>query len=227
MPRPALREDEIEAHLKEMVERFRRKVQILAKLHHPNIVSVHEVGRDDETVYIVSDLVEGVTLTALAGSTSQEFAEVVMPKAKLQTTDDYDQAIKLVMDGQADAMIAEVGRMETLIQNLLEVSRGGAPVVAYFDLTNRNLKVAHCNDAACGTATITAIDTSSTTGVASSSSIQTAAVSPMASRPGSPSIWPIVRIRRWPGRKRMNRGSVRVAPSILFSSNLAASSSSI
>ena len=31
---------------------------------------------------------------------------------------------------KTDNMIAEVGRMETLIQNLLEVSRGGAPVVA-------------------------------------------------------------------------------------------------
>lgn len=31
---------------------------------------------------------------------------------------------------KTDAMIAEVARMETLMQNLLEVSRGGAPVVA-------------------------------------------------------------------------------------------------
>jgi polar amino acid transport system substrate-binding protein len=57
----------------------------------------------------VADIdMESVTLTALAGSTSQEFAEVVAPKAKLQTTDDYDKAIKLVMDGQADAMIADI-----------------------------------------------------------------------------------------------------------------------
>lgn len=57
----------------------------------------------------VTDIdMESVTLTALAGSTSQEFAEVVIPNAKLQTTDNYDQAIKLVMDGQADAMIADI-----------------------------------------------------------------------------------------------------------------------
>lgn len=57
----------------------------------------------------VTDIdMESVTLTALAGSTSQEFAEVVIPNAKLQTTDDYDKAIKLVMDGQADAMIADI-----------------------------------------------------------------------------------------------------------------------
>ena len=34
-----------------------------AQLNHPNIVSVHEVGRDEDTIYIVSDLVDGVTLS--------------------------------------------------------------------------------------------------------------------------------------------------------------------
>ena len=57
----------------------------------------------------VTDIdMESVTITALAGSTSQEFAEIVLPKAKLQTTDNYDEAIKLVMDDQADAMVADI-----------------------------------------------------------------------------------------------------------------------
>lgn len=57
----------------------------------------------------VTDIdMESVTITALAGSTSQEFAEMVLPKAKLQTTDNYDDAIKLVMDGKADAMVADI-----------------------------------------------------------------------------------------------------------------------
>ena len=34
-----------------------------AQLNHPNIVSVHEVGRDEDTIYIVSDFVDGVTLS--------------------------------------------------------------------------------------------------------------------------------------------------------------------
>jgi len=57
----------------------------------------------------VTDIdIESVKLTALAGSTSQEFAEMVLPKAKLQTTADYEAGIKLVMDGQADAMVADI-----------------------------------------------------------------------------------------------------------------------
>jgi WD40 repeat protein len=43
-------------------EQFLREARTAAQLRHPGIVSVHEVGRDGETVYIVSDFVDGVTL---------------------------------------------------------------------------------------------------------------------------------------------------------------------
>ena len=44
-------------------EKFIREARAAAQLQHPNIVSVHEIGRDDGTLYIVSDYVEGVTLS--------------------------------------------------------------------------------------------------------------------------------------------------------------------
>jgi WD40 repeat protein/tRNA A-37 threonylcarbamoyl transferase component Bud32 len=43
-------------------EKFFREARAAAQLQHPNIVSVHEVGRDGDNVYIVSDFVRGVTL---------------------------------------------------------------------------------------------------------------------------------------------------------------------
>ncbi|MGE4614421.1 MAG: protein kinase, partial [Planctomycetota bacterium] len=43
-------------------EQFLREARAAAQLKHPNIVSVHEVGRQDGTLYIVSDFVEGVSL---------------------------------------------------------------------------------------------------------------------------------------------------------------------
>jgi len=45
------------------VEQFLREARAAAQLNHPNIVSVHEVSRDGDTLYIVSDFVRGVTLT--------------------------------------------------------------------------------------------------------------------------------------------------------------------
>lgn len=44
------------------VEQFFREARAAAQLYHPNIVSVFEVGREQDTVFIVSDLVRGVSL---------------------------------------------------------------------------------------------------------------------------------------------------------------------
>jgi serine/threonine protein kinase/WD40 repeat protein len=46
-------------------EQFLREARAVARMKHPNIVSVHEVGRDDDTVYIVSDFIAGLTLADL------------------------------------------------------------------------------------------------------------------------------------------------------------------
>ncbi len=43
-------------------EQFLREARAAAQLKHPHIVSVHEVGREDGTVYIVSDFVRGASL---------------------------------------------------------------------------------------------------------------------------------------------------------------------
>ena len=43
-------------------EKFLRDARAAAQLHHPNIVGVHEVGREDDTVYIVTDYIKGANL---------------------------------------------------------------------------------------------------------------------------------------------------------------------
>jgi polar amino acid transport system substrate-binding protein len=48
-----------------------------------------------------------VTVAALKGSTSQAFVERFAPKSKLVVTDDYDQAVALVLDGKVLAMVAD------------------------------------------------------------------------------------------------------------------------
>lgn len=63
----------------EEVEMFLREARAAAQLKHPNIVSVHEVGRADGQLYIVSDYVQGANLREwLSGRrpTFQEAAEL-------------------------------------------------------------------------------------------------------------------------------------------------------
>lgn len=47
------------------------------------------------------------SLVALKGSTSQMFVEKLLPKAKLVLADDYEQAVGMVRDGKAQAMVAD------------------------------------------------------------------------------------------------------------------------
>ena len=49
----------------ELVARLRREARIAARLRHPNIVVVHEVGRDAASHFIVMEFVEGRTLQSL------------------------------------------------------------------------------------------------------------------------------------------------------------------
>lgn len=45
-------------------EKFLREARAAAQLRHPCVVSVHEVGLDNDRLYIVSDFIEGVSLAA-------------------------------------------------------------------------------------------------------------------------------------------------------------------
>ena len=51
----------------EDIEKFFREARAAAQLRHPNIVGVHEVGREGDTIFIASDYVEGATLDEWLG----------------------------------------------------------------------------------------------------------------------------------------------------------------
>src|SRR6185503_17742269 len=46
----------------EATGRLEREARAIAALSHPNIVAVHDVGHDDSTFYVVTELLEGKTL---------------------------------------------------------------------------------------------------------------------------------------------------------------------
>lgn len=45
------------------VDKFLREARAAAQLRHPNIVGVHEIGKEGDVIYIVSDLIKGQTLS--------------------------------------------------------------------------------------------------------------------------------------------------------------------
>jgi hypothetical protein len=47
------------------VKRFHQEAQATAKLRHPNIVRIHDVGRDEEDLYIAMEYLDGQTLAQL------------------------------------------------------------------------------------------------------------------------------------------------------------------
>ncbi|PZD93253.1 Stk1 family PASTA domain-containing Ser/Thr kinase [Paenibacillus sambharensis] len=69
-------------HDEEFVRRFRREAQSAASLSHPNVVSVYDVGQEDETHYIVMEYVEGSNLN-----------EVIQERAPLQA----EEAVRIAL----------------------------------------------------------------------------------------------------------------------------------
>jgi serine/threonine protein kinase len=69
--------------------RFRREAQLLASLNHPHICTIHDVGQESSTAYLVMELLEGRTLDQL------------IPRGGLPLAEFFDIAIAL-----ADALSA-------------------------------------------------------------------------------------------------------------------------
>ncbi len=68
------------------------------------LTKLKSVAAIDSTVQLNSP---ETTLAALKDSTSQEYVERSAPKARLIKTDDYTEAVDLVLKGKADALVAD------------------------------------------------------------------------------------------------------------------------
>ena len=66
------------------IEQFLREARAAAQISHPNIVPVHEVGRDGDTIYIVSRYIDGLTLADwVTGRKEISFQEAAQLSAKI------------------------------------------------------------------------------------------------------------------------------------------------
>lgn len=68
------------------------------------LTKIETIAKAKEAIEVNSP---NVRLTGLRGSTSQYFVELVLPKVQFVPAKDYDEAVKLVIEGKVNAMIAD------------------------------------------------------------------------------------------------------------------------
>ena len=65
------------------VGRFQQEARAVIALNHPNIVTIYEIGEEDSTYYIASELIEGETLRQRLGRGRMPLDEVIETGAQV------------------------------------------------------------------------------------------------------------------------------------------------
>jgi len=98
--------------LKQVMNRFRHEAQAVGRLVHPRIVQIYDYGEDDETAYIVMELVNGKTLT-------QHLAQEVVYELR-----DVGEIIRQLLDGIGHAHSEGVVHRDIKPSNIMINSDG-------------------------------------------------------------------------------------------------------
>ena len=115
----ALKIPRVSRLLPEDIDFFFRDARAAAQLRHPGIVSVHEVGRDAETVFIATDYIDGANLKdwlSVGGLTVREAAELMVKVAQaLQHAHEHGvvhrdlKPANILLDVQGEPHVADFG----------------------------------------------------------------------------------------------------------------------
>ncbi len=119
----------------EFVRRFRREAQAVAKLSHPNIVSIYDVGQDGEIHYLVMEYIKGKTLK-----------EIILEQGPLELAEIIDIA-KQICDALEHAHENSIIHRDIKPHNIL-ITRGKRVKVTDFGIARAatNITMTHTKD---------------------------------------------------------------------------------
>ncbi len=105
---------------RDRISRFEQEARAASALNHPNIVTIHEIGREGETAFIAMELVDGKTLRELCASGSMPVRKILNVAAQ-------------VAEGLAKAHAAGIVHRDLKPENVM-VSRDGFVKILDFGL---------------------------------------------------------------------------------------------
>lgn len=121
------------------VDLCRTEARKVALLRHPNVVPVHDVGRDGGTCFIVSDWIDGVNLESRIKEDRPSFAESARIAAQVADALQHAHGLGLVhrdikpanilIDGQGRAYLTDFGIAE--VEEDLSIDAGNAGTLPY------------------------------------------------------------------------------------------------
>lgn len=103
----------------DVVRRFQKEAQAVAKLSHPNIVSIYDVGQEKDIYYLVMEYIEGKNLK-----------EIILEKGRLEVGEAINYAMQ-ICDALQHAHDNNVIHRDIKPQNILITSQGKLKVTDF------------------------------------------------------------------------------------------------